>query len=316
MNDACRNLVAVIVASTESVSCATESLRAFAREVGTRGIVVVVDTSGNSEIRKLAKQDSYIHVLKAQAGQLAPELWRKGLDHSDSALVAFSTIQMVPEPAWLDALLGRLESSGAAAVGGPIAPGDELSVVDRAVALLRYSTYFPGPESPPALEPPGDNAIYRRDRLDLVPRSWSTGFWESDVNQALRARGELLAFDPSAVVVFQGGTSLGTMIARRWAHGLQYGESRRDRLSMGRRWCRILAAPLVPPLLAFRVLRALRERSIGVGPWLASLPALLMLATSWAAGEAVGLASWRRSERMPLSFDSAHQKLLSDVQIA
>ena len=73
-----------------------------------------------------------------------PELWRDGLLATDADLVAFSTAQMIPRRGWLAALVDRLRSTtGAAGVGGPIEPGRASRATDRAVALLRYSGYFP-----------------------------------------------------------------------------------------------------------------------------------------------------------------------------
>ena len=54
---------------------------------------------------------------------------------------------MIPARGWLDAMLARLEETGAAAVGGPIEPAEGLSATDRAVYLLRYVNYLrPLPE--------------------------------------------------------------------------------------------------------------------------------------------------------------------------
>ncbi len=53
--------------------------------------------------------------------------------------------------------------------------------------------------------------------------------------------------------------------------------------------CRSLArAPLVPAVLVGRPLMGIHRRCETLGPWLSATPALGMLATVWAAGEAVG----------------------------
>src|SRR5262249_1150170 len=122
-------------------------------------------------------------------GLLAPELWRDGLRASDAPLVAFTTASMVPDPGWLDALLGRLEATGAAAAGGPIAPGERLSAADRAVYLLRYANYHPPLPATNAPQPPGDNALYRRDRLRGLEDLIDGGFWEAETHRRLLDRG-------------------------------------------------------------------------------------------------------------------------------
>ena len=55
-----------------------------------------------------------VRVIRRPVGRLAPELWRDGLNATDSPLVAFSTAAIVPAPGWLDAMLARLAETGAA----------------------------------------------------------------------------------------------------------------------------------------------------------------------------------------------------------
>ncbi len=110
---------------------------------------------------------------------------------------------MVAAPGWLDALLARLDATGAAAVGGPIDPAGCSRPADRAVYLLRYVNYLrPLPDSAPA-EPPGDNAIYRRDRLAGRGRRSIAGSG-SPRSTAASAPGGALAMAEGAVVTFRG----------------------------------------------------------------------------------------------------------------
>jgi hypothetical protein len=138
------------------------------------------------------------------------------------------------------------------------------------------------------VQPPGDNALYRRDRLMEVESSWLDGFWEVDVHRALLARGETLAMSDRAVVAFLGGVGLGSMARQRFRHGRRYGLGRSGDLGIVARWARVAGAPVVPPLLCGRAFRALRGRGMAMGPWLPALAPLIWLATAWAIGEAVG----------------------------
>src|SRR5205823_4615322 len=104
--------------------------------------------------------------------------------------------------------------------------GGDLSATDRAVALLRYSGYFPPLPDPSRVDPPGDNALYRCDRLMDVESSWVDGFWEVEVHRALRDRGEILSMAEDAVVTFEGGLGLTSMIRQRWSHARHYGSGR------------------------------------------------------------------------------------------
>ena len=229
---------------------------------------------------------------------------------TDAPLVAFTTAAMVPCPGWLSAMTGRLLATGASGVGGPIEPGNHLSPTDRAVALLRYAGYFPTRPDAGSVEPPGDNALYRRDRLIDVAESWADGFWENDVHRALRAQGEILAMAGSAVVSFQGGIGLGAMVLQRFAHARCYGKGRSKRMSLVSRLARAACWPLVPPLLAGRIVGSLRTRRMSLRPWLPALPGLVLLASAWAIGEAVGMVGGTDRSPQPLFPDPmmAHLK--------
>lgn len=276
--------LAIIVALTGPAGPGlAENLARFAEEAGPRGEVVVVASGSTGIIPKGGAR-----VIGRPVGRLAPELWRDGLLETDSTLVAFTTARMRPRPGWLAALRDRIEATGAAGVGGPIAPGAGLSGVDRAVALLRYANYFPPLPNQSAIEPPGDNALYRRDRLMRVRSSWRDGFWETEVHRALRDQGESLAMAEGAVVAFLGGDGLRAMIGQRFRHARRYAIGRSSGLGPAARSIRVATSPLVPPLLGWRIARTLRERDIDLRPWLAAGPAWLALATIWAIGEALG----------------------------
>ncbi len=153
--------------------------------------------------------------------------------------------------------------SNAAGVGGPIEPGSKLSATDRAVALLRYSGYFPPLPDLTCVDPPGDNALYRREPLMAVRSSWLEGFWEVDVHQALRERGYALTMAGSAVLTYEGGIGLASMVRQRLAHARRYGAGRSKGLGTPARLARVAVSPLVPPLLCGRIVAALRARKNG-----------------------------------------------------
>ena len=282
--------VTIVVAMTEPATPKhLANLARFAEEVGSIGEVIVVDAVGS--LKCIDIQLPNIRILFRPAGSLAPMLWRDGLLETDADFVAFTTSLMMPCPGWLDAFLHRLVETGSAGVGGPITPGPGLSPTDRAVGLLRYSNYFPPPLSPTCDEPPGDNALYRRSKLIEVESAWIDGFWEVDVHNALRDRGEWLSMAPDAAVIFAGGTSFVSMIRQRFRHALRYGCGRSRGWSGTARLSRVLACPIVPIVLGSRAIRTLRSRRIPLLHWLPSLPSFLLMASAWAIGEAVGF--WR-----------------------
>jgi hypothetical protein len=242
--------------------------------------------------RELREEDALI-VVSGPPGRLAPELWRDGLEATDRPVVAFSTTAMCPASGWRRAMLERLEASGAAVAGGPIRPQAK-DPVSKAIFLLRYSNYLPPLIDPARVEPPGDNAVYRRDRLEGLESLWEEGFWEVEIHRALRARGERTAMAEGGVVEHHGEGRLRELLQRRYAHGRRYGASRAKDLGPAQRLLRIVALPLVPLVLLGRIARALWSRDQSLVPWLPALPALLPLLAAWSLGEALGMFSTRR----------------------
>ncbi|WP_435008091.1 glycosyltransferase [Tundrisphaera lichenicola] len=287
-----REPVAVVLARTHPTPDLEASLARFAEEVGPMGEILLVDSSGG-DLPELAPN---VRLIRGIRGRLAPELWRDGLLASKAPLVAFSTVQMIPRRGWLASLMERLVSTGAAGVGGPIEPGPDLSATDRAVALLRYSGYFPPLPDPSTIEPPGENALYRRDRLEQVGSSWLDGFWEAEVHRSLRDRGETLAMADGAIAHFFGGVGPGSMARQRWSHARRYGADRSKSMDGLSRLLRIAACPMVPPVLTARSISRLRIRGMRLVPWISSIPILAALSTAWAMGEAVGICRFGTGE--------------------
>ncbi len=292
--------VAVVLASIPGPAFEA-SVAGFLREVEGLGSVVLVEGASRRPFPQTTSHpnppqqggrgperrsdDPGLRILPSSSSRLVPELWRDGLRSVDAEMVAFSTTQMVPRAGWLRALMGRLGRSDAWGVGGSIAAGDRLGPVDRAVYLQRFLAYGPGTSLP--LRPSGENALYRRDRLAEVEGAWAHGFWEAEVHRRLEDRGARWAPEPSAVVDYAGATSLGEIVRQRVAHARRFGASRPSGRVRG------LAAPLVPAVLLGRAGRGLIRRRMAVGPWLAAVPSFLVIASAWAAGEALGAWSGR-----------------------
>lgn len=280
--------VSVVIASIEARATVRASLSRFLEEVEGFGEVILVDASRDGTADEAERSFPGLRIIRHPVGRLAPELWSDGLKVAGSPLVAFSTAQMVPSSGWLAALRGRLEATGAAVVGGPIEPSPGLSAADRALYLLRYVNYLrPLPDSR-EVEPPGDNALYRRSALDGLESAWERGFWEVEVHRQLRARGERLTMAPDAPVEFRGGAGLVEALRQRQDHARHYGASRAGRMGAAQRLARSAAAPAVPAVLLRRIAGALATRGRGFGPWIPSLPTLSLLLAAWSWGEALG----------------------------
>jgi hypothetical protein len=284
--------VSVVVASIEARATCVASLGRFVEEAGPRGEVILADGSRDDTAGVIERTFPTVRVVRLGPGPLAPELWSEGLRAARAPLVAFSTAQMVASAGWLSALRRALETTGAAVAGGPIEPAPALAAADRALYLQRYVNYLPPlPAEADAIEPPGDNALYRRASLDRLEPLWRAGFWEVEVHRRLRERGERLTMAADAVLEFRGGARLGPALRQRRDHARHYGAARAQRMSSGERIARSAAAPVVPAVLIRRIAAVLAARGKPLGPWVPAFAPLSLLLAAWSVGEAEG--TWR-----------------------
>ncbi len=225
-------------------------------------------------------------IVRDRAGALVPELWRDGIDASSGAIVALTISPMRPAPDWVASIRGRLAQDEV--VAGAIDPGPGLRIVDWAEYFCRYARDmrpFVRRENP---EIPGDNCAYRRELLERTRELWRDGFWEPEVNRALRSQGVGLWHDPD-VVVFQGRSAgFGAFFRQRLQHGRAYGRQRGARSGRARNAAGVALALAVPFVLVARSAGEVFSRGRFRGRFLAALPALLAFDVAWAAGEAMG----------------------------
>jgi hypothetical protein len=219
-------------------------------------------------------------------GALVPFHWRDGIDAARGQIIALTISQMIPAPDWIARIRALHERYDV--VGGAIDPGEELRLTDWAEYFCRYARDmrpFPGRES---LDLPGDNAAYKRMLLESVRDSYRDGFWEPFVHRRLAEGGVVHWQDPELVVLqgrSQGAKAFG---AQRLAHGRQYGRDRGASLSSAQRTIGVLASPIVPLVMSWRVLRLALGKKRHRARALATLPVIFWFNLLWAYAEARG----------------------------
>ena len=226
--------------------------------------------------------------VSTHADPLVPELWAAGFRAASGNAVAFTTADFTVPPTWAQALLSSLGGATVGA-GGAIQLRANAGLFDRAVYFLRVSSFLPPLREGTATEIPGECAAYIRSALERHQSSFGQGFWEVDFHRRIREEGCRLVCHAAATVTLQSGGRWRTALSHRYRHGQNSGAYRAAIL--GYPWWRgVLAAPLVPLVLAARVLRRAGAKG-RLAEALGAVPVILVLATAWAAGEAV--AAWR-----------------------
>lgn len=281
--------LSVVIATTE----ASRSIEACLDHVeaacaGLQAEVIVVDASSDDTAARVSRTARPITLLRCTPGTLTPRLWAEGYRRSTGRRVAFTTGHCLVSPGWATALMAALDA-GPAGAGGPLTRADGITALDRAIYYLRYSAFMPETlgDGRTSGEIAGDNAMYARDWLDRFAGTMADGFWEVDFHRHVRGAGGWLVAVPTAVIAFSRSFPAATILRHRFHHGAQFGAGR---VAGGTRsvWQVVLAAPLVPLVLAVRVAR----RVIGIPwerwPFATALLWFMMLGAAWAAGEAWG----------------------------
>jgi hypothetical protein len=279
--------LSVIVGSLDAAGTVRESVAALVDSCGGLDAeILVIDASSDDSARVV--QESFpnaVRVVSMPAGTLVPALWGAGLREARGRVVAFTIAQCRVERGWARAMLVGI-ASGAAGVGGRLDVRPGSSATARATFYLRYSAWLGAPDGP-AREIAGDNAAYDHAALRGVGQGGGAPFWEVEAHARLRDLGRTLRLIPGATAWFGDHTSLGTMAARRFAHGRHSGAFR-VRSGIRTRWQMLLGAPLVPLIFLARVARRIARVPGHMMSFVSSLGAFLVLASAWAAGEAIG----------------------------
>ncbi|MCI0398182.1 MAG: glycosyltransferase [Chloroflexi bacterium] len=287
-----RPILSVIVAGQNAWATAGDCLAALLPQAAAANAeMIFVDGSNDGTADLVATSYPQVKLLRCDAQALVPHLWKAGLDQASGQVVVFTIAQCIPAPNWLAAILAAGPAGEVAGIGGPIDGPAGRRARDWALYFARYSAFLPpGGEAAarPIQDVPGDNAAYQRAALESCQAAMAGGFWETLVHVCLRRQGQTLRWEPAVRVRFGPVDSLARAASIRRRHGQHYAVTRPGN-TLGRRLVRILASPLLPPLLLARIAgRVRRQRPEWTPHLLRALPALLFLLLAWTVGEASG----------------------------
>jgi hypothetical protein len=280
-----RPALSIVVASNGAPGSVAGCLDALAGQLDGTAATEVIVCEPEASPATVRGRFPFARFLE-QPGAIVPVLWREGIESASGLAVALTISPMRPAADWVQRLRRELEDADA--VAGAIEPGEGLRLGDWAEYFCRYSRDMLPFEPRDSVDLPADNAAYRRDLLERTRPLYRDGFWEPLVHRQARANGARLRQTPTLVV--RQGRSAGTraFVAQRVAHGRGHAHWRGRTFSPGRNVVGVVASPLVPPLVTYRLLRdvfakrRLRARAV------LALPLILLFNIAWAAGEAGG----------------------------
>jgi len=280
--------ISVVVAALNTAETLGPWLDAVRPQAARHRAEILLAAAADDEAAR--PEDAGVRIVRGPAGALVPALWGAALREARGSIVAITITPCVPANDWLDAIAGAHRELPSDGIGGAIDWSPSGSLVDRALHLVRYTPYLPPVAAGPVIEVAGDNGTYTSAALN----EWraaiaAAGFWESEFNRHIRARGGSLRIDPRIRVTHTRSYGFTGFSRQRFRHGRLFGRERRAGLGAGGRLIKAALAPTVPAIMLARALRTCASRGRLDARVVLAAPLAGWFFCCWAAGEAAGL---------------------------
>jgi len=227
--------------------------------------------------------------VRCPVGSTVPSMRLAGVRAASAPLIALTEDFCVPSAGWAEALLDAHERERGAVLGGPVARRGG-SASDWALTLIEYGRFFgrvSHRSAETAFDLPSINVAYPARELFSALPSEATGIFEVELHARLRQAGVRFCLLPAATMFDQNTSQVRPAALAQYHHGRLFGGDRVRGCALAVRVKHALLAPAVPAVLLSRIAR--RVTAAGQAQQLLrSLPALSLLLTAWAAGEAMG----------------------------
>lgn len=298
--------LSVVVTVVEAGSSLQQLLQALAAQQPPSAIDVVVPFDSTiAHLGALAEEFPHVTFLDlgtlrlehdARTGAGQHELFDRrraaGLRAATAPIVGMLEDRAIPGPDWAATMRRLHDALPHAVIGGPIATvaPDPLNFAFYACDFTRYAP----PLTPGPREYVSDvNLSYKRRALEATRPVWTDIYNEVKVHWALVSAGEVLFLHDSPVVHHRSHyRRLMPLLRERVEWGRLFGAARAGHLSTAGRLAAVARAPLVPPLLWFRLVRAHATRGT-LGRCLRATPAIVAMQVAWVAGETWGVVTGR-----------------------
>jgi hypothetical protein len=214
-----------------------------------------------------------------------------GVAAATAPVVAINEDHSFPEPGWAAALVDA-HRRGYSGVAPQMKNANPASALSWAAMFLHFGgTVEPENGFETAYPTASHNMSYSRAALlEVSERLAELMLAELFLHEALRARGHRFWVEPAAVTRHINLSRLRPALIHAWTGGRMYGGLRREfgAWPLARRIVYAGGSPLIPPLRLSRVVPLLRHTRAGRSVMPRVLPAMTLILTIHAIGEAVG----------------------------
>jgi Glycosyl transferase family 2 len=215
-----------------------------------------------------------------------------GIRAASAPVVVLAEDHSYPKPGWADALL-RAHDGSWVAVGPVIGNANPNSLVSWADLYIAYGEWIDSTEQQSMTHLPGHNSSYKRSiLLEYGAALEAMMEAESILHWNLQGRGYQLCLEPAARTLHTNFGRLSSFLTAQFYNGRQFAASRakNESWTLSRRLFYCAAAPLIPVVRFWRILRHLRQAK-KKHPIAFVLPALISGLVVDGAGQLIGIVT-------------------------
>ena len=281
-------LISVIIASVNGLPSIDECLTALHRQKGNiKSEIIVVDCCRDGTADHIREKFPEVQLIHLPERLGIPELRAMGMSRAKGEYIAVTEDHCMAPENWYEEIQ-KAHASGYAAVGGTVVNGSVNRIVDWAVYLCEYSHVMPPIPSGEVDGIAGNNASYRREVLEKVDDSIKKNYWEFFLHEELRKNGVRFLSVPTLRINHKKEFGILYFLKQRYNYSRSFAGMRRKRESIAGRIKYLLASPILPILLLWRIARQVFQKGRHQREFFLSLPLLALFMVSYAAGEFIG----------------------------
>jgi hypothetical protein len=218
-----------------------------------------------------------------------PAMRQLGIAESRGEIVALIEDDCIADSGWCRAILAAHRTPDVA-IGGAVEPGPYRRSLDWAVFFCEYGRFMPPLPERQTTDLAGNNLSYKREALASLPMS-ADGFVDFFVHRDWANAGRSTRADASIRIQQANSWGLRQVTSVPFHHGRGFAGNRFPAMSWPLRACFSGLALLLPMLAVVRLTRVVGSRRRFFGRLVQALPWIVVFASSWSVGEAVGYLS-------------------------
>lgn len=254
--------------------------------------VVVVDSGSDGAADLVARRFPGVRLIRCD-GRRAPGAARNvGVTAARAGLIGFVDSDCIAAPDWAARVL-EAHREPTLAIGGVIDLAPPHSALGTALYLCEFNQWLPGTPAGPMLDIPTCCLAVKRAALECFGPFREDGYCsDTAFNWKLARAGEPPRLDPRIRVAQIMEPTARGFVAKQLMHGRAFARMRvaEQGFSTARRWAYAALSPVLPLLLALRLVRRLHQRRPSRFGLVRSAPLVFVGLCLWSAGELVGYA--------------------------